>query len=253
VSTSEKGQQLPNKTDKGRELKIAILQSCYLPWKGYFDIIGSVDVFVVYDDVQFRKNHWHNRNLIKTHQGMRWLSVPVSKPEGIRTPIRDIRLAGRFAEKHWRSIEQAYARATAFERYGPALKSLFETAEGLDRLTPLNLFFINAITKILGFNTEIVMAETLNIPGHRTERLVGICKALGATSYLSGPAAKTYLDVAEFDRAGVTVEWMDYSGYASYGQLHGPFVHEVSILDLLLNVGERAIDFMKAGTARPSH
>jgi hypothetical protein len=91
-----------------------------------FDIIGSVDVFVVYDDVQFRKNHWHNRNLIKTHQGIRWLSVPVSKPEGIQTPIRDIRLAGRFAEKHWRSIEQAYARAAAFERYGPALKSLFQ-------------------------------------------------------------------------------------------------------------------------------
>jgi hypothetical protein len=252
VSTSEKGRQLPNRTDKCQR-KIAILQSCYLPWKGYFDIIGSVDVFVVYDDVQFRKNHWHNRNLIKTHQGMRWLSVPVSKPEGIQTAIRDIRLAGRFAEKHWRSIEQAYARAAAFDRYGPALKSLFEAADGLDHLTPLNLMFIKAITKILGFNTEFVMAEALNIAGCRTERLVGICKALGATSYLSGPAAKTYLDLTEFDRAGVTVEWMDYSDYPSYGQLHGNFVHEVSIVDLLLNAGAKAIDFMKAEAARPPH
>ena len=112
--------------------------------------------------------------------------------------------------------------------------------------------FIKAITKILGFNTEVVMAEALNVAGYRTERLVGICKALGATSYLSGPAAKTYLDVAEFDRAGVAVEWMDYSGYPSYGQLHGNFVHEVSIVDLLLNAGDKAIDFMKAKAARPS-
>lgn len=227
-------------------MRIAILQSCYIPWKGYFDIIGSVDTFVVYDDVQYEKGHWHNRNRIKTQHGAQWLTVPVSKAEGAFQTIEDTRLPLPFAEKHWRTISQAYARAPHFPSFGPRLQALYREAENFRSLSVLNLHFIKAISAELDLAPTFVRSSEIVSPGRKTDRLLAICRELGATRYLSGPAAKTYLEVEKFEAAGITVEWMDYSGYPDYPQLHGPFEHAVSVVDLLMNTGPEARRYMKA-------
>lgn len=229
--------------------RVAILQSAYIPWKGYFDIIGSVDVFVVYDDVQYRKNHWHNRNLIKTQHGVKWLTVPVSKADGAHPKIEDVRIAAPFAERHWRSLRDAYARAPHFARYAPLLEDLYARANGMEHLSALNVMFLRALADELELAARFVMSSELGIAGERTERLVSICRSLGADRYLSGPSAQAYLDEAQFAAAGIAVEWMDYSGYPEYLQLHGPFEHGVSVLDLLFNAGPRAREYMKAGNS----
>ena len=230
------------------DCRVAILQSAYIPWKGYFDIIGSVDAFVVYDDVQYSKNHWHNRNQIKTQSGPKWLTVPVSMGKGSFQPIDEVKVAQPFAAKHWRSIEQSYARAPFFSLYREWLADLYSQAAGLDSLSAVNLLFLTAICKQLGIRTRFLSSREMNIGGGQTERLVNICGELHAGTYLSGPSAKSYLDLGQFTAAGIAVEWMDYANYPEYGQLHGPFSHAVSVLDLILNIGPEARNHMKSPT-----
>lgn len=226
--------------------RIAILQSCYIPWKGYFDIIGSVDIFVVYDDVQYSKNHWHNRNLIKTPAGTTWLTIPVSKAEGAFQPIDKVTISQPFADKHWRTIKQNYARAPFMSTLGAQLEALYAEAAGMTRLTDINLLFLKTLSAYLGFETQFVLASELEARGGQTERLVRICQELGAARYLSGPAAANYIRQEEFQAAGIALEWMDYSGYPAYRQSHGDFVSAVSIIDLLLQMGPEARSHMKA-------
>lgn len=227
-------------------MRVAILQSCYIPWKGYFDIIGSVDVFVIYDDVQYSKNHWHNRNRIKTQQGPLWLTVPVSKAEGAHQNIEDVRLPQPFARKHWQTISQAYAKAAHFQTYAAKLEALYREAEAFTSLSELNVHFMKAISRELGLAPKFIHSSEIDAPGEKTGRLLTICRALNATHYLSGPSAKAYLETDKFEAAGIAVEWMDYSGYPEYPQIHGPFDHAVSIVDLLMNTGPDARNFMKS-------
>jgi hypothetical protein len=227
--------------------KIAILQSCYLPWKGYFDIIGSVDVFVVYDDVQYpQRNHWHNRNRIKTQHGLKWLTVPVDKSAGSLRKIDEMRMPLPFLDKHWQSIANAYARAPYFESFGTRLKTLYTQAEGMERLTDLNLHFLEGLCREMGISTPFVRSSELGAGGAKTDRLLAICQELGADRYLSGPAAKAYMELEKFERANIEVEWMDYSGYPAYPQLHGEFEQAVSIIDVLLNTGPDARRYLKS-------
>src|SRR3954470_2132367 len=226
--------------------RAAISQSCYIPWKGYFDLIGMVDVFVVYDDVKYSKNHWHNRNLIKTQHGLKWLTVPVSRPGKGSDSLDGMRIARPFAHKHWRSIAQSYAKAPFFKEYADRLEDCFKTAGRLQTLSAVNVLFLKFVCAELGIPTEIISSRALAAQGSRTERLANICREVGATTYLSGPSAKAYIEQVEFERAGVALEWMDYSGYPHYSQLHGPFVHGVTILDLILNEGPRACEFLQS-------
>jgi hypothetical protein len=227
-------------------LSVAILQSCYIPWKGYFDLIGSVDVFVIYDDVQYSKNHWHNRNQIKTQHGLKWVTIPVSKSEGAFPQIDQVRIAEPFARKHWASIAQAYAKAPFFKLYAEQIEALFLRAEAMDKLSDINAMFLVELSKRLGFETRIVMSNTLVAAGRRTDRLLSICQELGAGLYLSGPSAKDYFEGHKFEAAGIGYTWMDYGGYQSYPQLHGDFEGAVTVLDLLFNTGPNARRYMKA-------
>ncbi len=226
--------------------RVAILQSNYIPWKGYFDIIGSVDVFVVYDDVQYSKNHWHNRNKIKTPSGSQWVTIPVSKENGSFQNIDEIAIAKPFARKHHQTIEQNYRRAPFYPLYESDLKRVYSSVELFDRLSEVNILFLEEISRLLGFRTRFVRSTGLSARGGRTERLIGICRELGATTYLTGPSAADYLDVGLFAAEEIRVEWMDYGGYPTYPQLYGEFDHAVSILDLLMNTGPDARAFMKA-------
>lgn len=218
---------------------IAILQSNYLPWKGYFDLLGAVDTFVVYDVVQYTKNDWRNRNRIKTASGTRWLTVPVRHRE-LGQPINEVEVADRdVLRKHWMTITQSYRKAPAFRQMRPVLEPLFDR-EAPELLSELNVELLRSFAGLLDITTPLVDATTFDLAEDRNERLVGICQQAGAERYLSGPAARSYLDEALFAEAGIEVGWMDYTGYQEYDQPHPPFDHFVSIVDLVLSAGPDA-------------
>lgn len=220
-------------------MKCAIVQSNYIPWRGYFDLISKVDHFILYDDCQYTRQDWRNRNRIKTPQGLQWLSVPV-EAKG-RPAIKDVKIAeGRWAEKHWRAMEQNYRKAEHFKEYAALLEAIY-LARHIS-LSELNRSFITSICAILGIRTRISSSMDYELVDGRNERLVGLCKAVGADTYISGPAAKCYLD-RTFEDAGVKVEFMEYN-YPEYRQLYGKFEHGVSVLDLIFNEGPNARSFM---------
>ncbi len=225
--------------------KVAILQSNYIPWKGYFDIIGSVDAFVLYDDMQYTKNDWRNRNKIKTQNGLQWLSIPV-RQESLHQKINETKITDpKWNINHWRSISQSYAKAPHFKAYKERFEALFLEAKS-EYISDINRHFIEAINAMLGITTTLYDSREFVLAEGKSERLLALCQELGATTYLSGPAARDYLDEKIFTEAGMNVEWMDYSGYREYHQLFPPFEHGVSVIDLILNEGENAKNFLKS-------
>lgn len=225
--------------------RVAILQSNYIPWKGYFDIIGSVDEFVLYDDMQYTKNDWRNRNKIKTQNGLQWLTIPV-KQESLAQKINEtIITQPNWNVQHWKSLAQNYAKAPHFKAYKEQFENLYMNATQM-HISEINRYFINAINTILGIKTVIRDSREFVLADGKSERLLALCQELGATTYLSGPAASDYLDESIFKEAGIHVEWMDYSGYKEYHQLFPPFEHGVSVLDLIFNEGENAENFLKS-------
>ena len=226
--------------------KIAILQSNYVPWKGYFDLIRSVDEFILYDEVQYTKNDWRNRNRIKTQTGEQWLTIPV-RQDRLGQTISETRVVdSRWAARHWKTIANNYTRARHFEVYAAMVEAWYSEAGVYELLPDINAFFIREICATLGITTHITSSRVYELEGDRVERLVGICQQAGADVYLSGPAASDYLDETLFTNAGVRVEWMHYDGYPEYTQLFPPFAHGVTILDLLFNVGPEHAAFMRA-------
>jgi hypothetical protein len=225
--------------------KVAILQSNYVPWKGYFDLIAAVDEFVIYDEVQFTKNDWRNRNKIKTRNGVEWLTIPV-RQERLEQKISETKVIdGRWSLKHWKAIANSYARAQYFKLYAPVIEDLYSRAGQLEFLSEINLLFIQRICELLTITTKITSSRQYDLSGDRVGRLVSVCGQVGAGTYLSGPAAKSYLDESLFDASGIRVEWMSYDGYAEYPQLFTPFEHGVTILDLLFNAGPQSKSYMK--------
>ncbi len=230
-------------------MRIAIIQSCYVPWKGFFDLIGRCDEYVIFDRVQYAKRHWHNRNRIKTAAGLEWLTIPVLSKGRYAQPIDEVEIEKPWTERHWRALELAYRRAPFFEALAPTVRSWYERADKEKRLTDVNALFLREIANLLGLGTRIVRDTGYPSHGGKTERLLGIARAAGADRYLSGPSARAYFDEAAFTAAGVAVEWMSYEGYPEYPQLHGKFEHEVSVLDVLFSTGPDAPRYCHARAA----
>lgn len=225
---------------------VAILQSNYIPWKGYFDLIAAADEFIFYDEAQYTKNDWRNRNRIKTPQGLAWLTIPV-RHERLDQKISETRVADpNWGRKHWQTLQQHYGRAPYFPHYREALEALYR-GPGSDFLSAINYRFIGLICGWLGINARLSRVTDYQIGDGQTERLIQLVRAAGGTEYLTGPAAKAYLRDDLFSAAGLTVRWMDYGGYPPYPQFHGPFEHGVSILDLLFHTGPEAPRYMKFG------
>jgi hypothetical protein len=225
---------------------LAILQSNYIPWKGYFDIIGSVDEFVLYDCVQYTKNDWRNRNKIKTPKGTEWITIPCNFSSSSQK-INETKVTNHlWANKHYKTLVQYYSKAKYFKQYESIFAELYKELESEEFLSNINYKFIITINKILGIDTKISKCEDFNLVEGQTVRLVQICKDAGANIYLSGPAAKDYLDEEMFEKENIKVEWMNYGGYKEYEQLYPPFEHGVSILDLIFNVGDEAPKYMKS-------
>jgi hypothetical protein len=190
---------------------IAILQSNYIPWGGYFDLIRAVDEFVILDSVQFTKNDWRNRNRIASGEGAQWLTIPIRTAGCWPQPIAEAEVDGpHWARRHWRSIEQNYQRASRFDAHAQALEETYRLAAQETRLSRINRLFLDTICRCLGISTRIVSCEIYPDHPDRVERLIGICRAAGAQRYVSGPRAKTYLDTARFAAAGIAVEYFEY-------------------------------------------
>jgi len=216
-------------------MTVAILQSNYIPWKGYFDIIAKSDVFVLYDEVQYTKNDWRNRNLIITPTGLNWLTIPI-RVFKLDQKINETKSASsNWNKKHLNSLKLNYAKACGFHDFKDILEDLYFDAP--ENLTEINLKFIQCICNFLGITTRIIDSRNLDLTGNRNERLVDACEKLGASIYLSGPSAKNYVDVDLFNSSKIALEWMDYSSYQEYPQLSSTFNHNVSIIDLILNNG----------------
>jgi hypothetical protein len=225
-------------------VRICIIQSCYIPWKGFFDLIGQCDEYVIFDSVQYIKGHWHNRNRIKTADGVIWLTIPVRTKGRYDQPIDQVEIEKPWADRHWRALELGYKRAPFFQQFAPTVKGWYEQAATQARLTDVNAIFLHGITNLLGLNTRIVRDTVYPAEGVKTERLLGIARAAGADRYLSGPSARTYFDEGMFTEAGIAPEWMSYAGYPEYPQLHGAFEHPVTALDLLFNTGPNAARYL---------
>lgn len=223
--------------------RIAIIQSNYIPWKGYFDLIAAVDEVILYDDVQFTKNDWRHRNLIKTPSGVQWLSLPAG--QSIHRRIRDVELAPQpWRIKHWKALRSNYSRAACFDEVATWLEPAY-LGENETRLSYVNRHLIERVCAFLGIGTRISWSWDYPHAGGRNQRLIDICTHAAADTYVSGPAARDYLDESAFAERGIAVHWFDYVGYPTYPQLWGGFVHEVSVLDLLFNCGSQSPRFMK--------
>lgn len=225
--------------------KLAIIQSNYIPWKGYFDIIRAMDEFVILDDVQYTKRDWRNRNQIKTPDGLRWLSIPVVTSGLYQQAIRDTKVSHQeWRKEHWLTIKHNYGKAPYFTDYADQISDLYLNHDD-DNLTIINQQFILTICHILNIQTPITDSSTYTTSNDKNKRLVDICKQAGATDYYSGPAAKGYLDIDLFNVEGINVHFVDYSNYPEYPQIHPPFIHSVTVLDLIFNTGQSATQYMK--------
>ena len=224
--------------------KVAILQSNYIPWKGYFDLMASVDEFILYDDMQFTRRDWRNRNQIKTPNGLQWLTVPVRIKGRYHQSIRETEIEGaKWPATHLTALKLSYSRSPCYREVSSLLEPLYLATNNF--ITPLNRSFIETICDYLGIRTTISNSWDYKLSTGRSERLLDLCLQANADVYVSGPAAKNYLDESIFEAKGIQVEWFDYSGYPDYPQLWGEFNHHVSIVDLLFNMGQDSADFMK--------
>ena len=224
-------------------MKVSILQSNYIPWKGYFDIIAKSDVFVIYDEVQYTKNDWRNRNFIKTKKGLELITIPIKHKylfqKIVETEISSI----NWLKKHKNTLQTNYGKAPYYKDYRDTFFEIYEMKS--TKLSEINRLFILKICDILDIRTEIIDSRGLNLQGNKTGRLIDACKKLNATTYISGPAAKNYISEDFFKENKIEIEWMDYNGYKEYHQFYPPFKHEVSILDLIFNEGPNARKFLK--------
>lgn len=225
--------------------KVAIVQSNYIPWKGYFDMIAAVDEFILYDDMQYTRRDWRNRNQIKTHQGPQWLTVPVKVKGKYHQTIRETEIDGNdWAQSHWKSIQYNYRKAPHYEEVAALFEPLYLNRT-YTMLSELNRTLLEAACAYLGITTRISNSWDYTLIEGKTERLADLCAQAGGTEYISGPAARDYIVEEVFTGRGITLSWFDYSGYPEYPQLWGEFVHGVSILDLLFNCGKDAPRYMK--------
>lgn len=226
-------------------MKVVILQPSYIPWRGYFDQVRRADLFIFYDDVQYDKHGWRNRNQIKTHQRKQWLTIPVhSKGVTSGTPIKDVRIdwSKPWAKNHLKSLVVSYSKAPFFREYLPLLESMYQRRD--EFLADFTVETSILLARKLGFTLTRFMrsSELSDLEGQKTDRVINVLKQVGAKHYICGPSAGSYMEPEKFDRAGITFEYMQYN-YPEYPQLYPPYDPFVSILDLMFMTGNRAFEY----------
>lgn len=227
-------------------MNVVILQPSYIPWRGYFDQIRRADLFIFYDDVQYDKHGWRNRNQIKTVQGKQWLTIPVHSrgvTEGIA--IRDVRIdwSKPWAKNHLKALTVTYNKSPHFRDYLPLLESFYNRHD--EYLADFTIATTILLSRELGLaSTRFLRSSELpGIDGVKTDRLIQILKQVGAQHYISGPSTRDYIEREKFEQAGITLEYMEYN-YPEYPQPYPPFDPYVTVLDLLFTTGKDALNYM---------
>lgn len=225
-------------------MKVVILQPSYIPWRGYFDQIFTADLFVFYDDVQYDKRGWRNRNRIKTSAGPLWLTIPVFN-RGAQTehiPINQIKIVWDrpWNQEHWNSIRMAYSKAPYYQKYAGLVEGMYSTKP--EMLADFTIETTILLARTIGIDRTRFMrsSEIEGVEGIKTDRLLSILAKVGATEYYSGPSASDYIESEKFDNAGIKLHYMKYD-YLEYPQLYPPFDPQVSILDTMFMMGEEAL------------
>jgi hypothetical protein len=223
---------------------LAAHQPQFLPWLGYFDKMARADAFVLLDDVQFKKNEWQNRNKIWSREGGHWLTVPVV--HGHLDEIRAVKLdeTSAWRKKHLATLEQTYSRAKHFKAGWEPWRLMYEAPR--ESLLDINLYSIERVRDALGIKTPMPLSSTLAVEGKSTERLVNLCRKLGADTYLAGAGGRDYMDTSLFDKAGIKVAFQEYR-HPVYEQFGGPFVSHLAAIDLLFHLGPDARAAFEAG------
>lgn len=222
-------------------MRIGILQPGYLPWLGFFEQMYKSDVFVIYEDVQYDKHGWRNRNRIKTANGVQWLTVPILVKFEEHPLISEVEVDNKqnWRKKHLSAIQQSYSKAPFYKEYA----DIFEEAYSRDweYLIDIDMYFITKLSECLGMGSKkIIRSSTLDATGDRVERLVNICKMFKADTFYEGAAGRNYLDEKHFAGHGIRLEFQDYK-HPVYNQLYGDFVPYLSVIDLLFNHGEESL------------
>lgn len=223
--------------------RIVILQPGYLPWLGFFDQVHKSDIFVIYDDVQYTKRSWRNRNKIKTSTGWMWLTVPViQKGEYFQTLLETkIDNTQPWRKKHWASIRSNYSKAPFFKNHSRFFEDIYKYK--WESLVDLNTEIIKYLMEELGIKTQLMYSSKLKIPGKGTERLIKICQELGATHYLTGDLAKDYLEQTRFAKENIILEFQNYK-HPIYPQLYDQFIPYLSVIDLMFNCGKESLNII---------
>lgn len=244
-------------------MKCVILQPSFIPWRGFFHQVHEADLFIFYDCVQYDKHGWRNRNRIKTAHGSKWLTVPVTIPKHVDgAPISDVRITdgGLWRRKHLSTIDQAYAKSASYQWAREIVGEIYDI--DADRLADLTCRSTEMIAKAIGITgTTFIRSSTLDLTGRRTDRIIDALEKVGATQYLSGPSARSYIEPQKFSERGIELQYIDYD-YAPYRQLHGDFDPSLSIIDMMFNLGRDAGRFIwgdagqdgigSAGSDRPT-
>ena len=226
--------------------KVLITQSNYIPWKGYFDAINLADIFIIFDEMQYTKRDWRNRNKIKTPNGTTWLSIPVQVKGKYFQKINETRVIDHsWREKHFKNIVQFYNKSDYFDNYIGAIEKLYLGSRE-ELLTEINIKFITWVNSILGIETKVFRSSNFELAEGKTERLVKLCEEFDATEYITGPAARQYMDESLFNISNIKIKYLDYNGYPEYNQLYDGFNHDVTILDLIFNTGPCFSQYMKS-------
>ena len=236
-------------------MNVVILQPSYIPWRGYFDQIRRADLFVFYDDIQYDKHGWRNRNQIKTQQGRQWLTIPVhTKGVTQGVPIKDVRIdwSKPWAKSHLKSLTISYSKAPHFKGYGPLLESMYQRRD--EFLADFTIETSITLARALGFNSTRFMrsSELSNVEGQKTDRVINVLKQVGATHYICGPSASSYMEPEKFSTAGITFEYMKYN-YPEYPQMYPPYDPFVSILDLMFMTGDGAAEYFVQQVSEKAH
>jgi len=229
-------------------MMLSIHQPQYLPWLGYIDKIERADIFIILDNVQYKKNEWQNRNRIKAADGWQWITVPVlyNFPE----KINEVRINNKveWRRKHRNAIETNYIKAPFFAEYFPYFKELYE--KEWERLVDINIAFLKVITGFFGVDTRTLLASEIDTRDDPTGRLIDLCRTVGAATYLSGREGPNYMDMDAFKKAGIDLVVQDFK-HPVYQQMYGGFEPNLSCIDLLFNCGNKGMEIIKKARVSP--
>jgi hypothetical protein len=223
------------------------MQPAYIPWLGYFDRIMKSDVHIVLDNVvmdQNSKTKFTNRNKIRTPNSWIWLTVPLnSVTRSDEKVISDLKISSslNWSEKHWKTIQAYYSRSPYFSRYANYFENFYH--KNWEYLSPMLEESTNYLLHELGIKTQQLRSSKLSPTSKKSDLILELCIKAGATTYLSGPFGRHYLDEGAFEKAGISLSYHDYP-HPIYNQNYAGFEAYMSILDLLFNHGERSLEIL---------